>query len=254
MISREEAIRITDAVIRTYNSIAHHFSQSRWKLWEDLNYFTPFLRDGQSILEIGCGNGRLLELLGDRQMSYRGVDASAMLIEQAKRQPHQLENSPQFEVANVLQLDLGETFDVVMLVAVLQHFPRALHDDVMERVAAHVKQGGYLLMTNWNMWQRSYYRLITSQLLLKRVTARNRVVYGVPYRRWGMRDVLVPYQQNADRETLQERYLYAFTRRELRLLLERHGFALEMHTYTDKYARAPWWRGRNILTIARKIS
>jgi tRNA G46 methylase TrmB len=44
-----------------YNNFAKTFSQSRKNMkWEELEYFFSHLTQG-SILDIGCGSGRLLE-------------------------------------------------------------------------------------------------------------------------------------------------------------------------------------------------
>ncbi|GAH26634.1 unnamed protein product, partial [marine sediment metagenome] len=45
-----------------YNLIAEDFSRTRWNIWAEFSIFRDYVKGGDEILDIGCGNGRLLEL------------------------------------------------------------------------------------------------------------------------------------------------------------------------------------------------
>ena len=57
-----------------YNLIASKFSGTRFDLWEELKPFKKLVQDGQSILDWGCGNGRLIFLFQDKKIKYFGLD------------------------------------------------------------------------------------------------------------------------------------------------------------------------------------
>ena len=45
-----------------YNTIAPDFSITRGKWWHALDEFKNYAKEGDSILDLGCGNGRLAVL------------------------------------------------------------------------------------------------------------------------------------------------------------------------------------------------
>jgi tRNA (uracil-5-)-methyltransferase TRM9 len=242
-MDRLQALHIVTEVEDTYDSIAAHFSQSRWKLWDDLEYFRPYIHEGQAVLDVGCGNGRLVELFKDTPITYVGVDSSAGLIAEAKKKDFTVSFTPEFVRGSLLDLNgVSGSYDLVLLISVLQHIPKPLHDQAIDNIVSKMKPGGVLLMTNWNLWQRKYIRnVITSLRYSKEEREKG----------FGYKDVLVHYQQNADIGGRQYRYHYAFTRRDIAKLLKRHGFKIEHNMYTDKYSKSHRLQGRNILTIAR---
>jgi SAM-dependent methyltransferase len=98
---------------------------------------------GTSVLELGCGRGDLLASL--QPSRGVGVDFSPEMIRQARARHPRLE----FVEADVHDLRLGETFDVVILSDIVND----LWDlqAVFERVAAHASPGTRVLL---NLYSR----------------------------------------------------------------------------------------------------
>lgn len=251
-MDRKEALQLVSSVEATYNTIADHFSQSRWKLWEDFIYFTPYIKDGQAILDIGCGNGRMIEFFQGKQVSYTGIDISGKLIEQAQVKYGNHSLHPQFKKGNILELTEEGKYDVIFLIAVVQHLPKPLQEEALRNVYRALKPGGVLLMTNWNMWQSKYNRLLCSNFIQK-FTKKGLLKLGVPVESFGVCDVVVRYQKNADTENAMDRYLYAFTKKSISHVLKKVGFTILKNIYTDKETSTHMLKGRNILTIGRKL-
>ena len=68
-----------------YEEIADQFNQTRKKyLWPELIELTKEIKTGDKILDVGCGNGRLLEAFRDKPVSYLGIDNNEKLINLAR--------------------------------------------------------------------------------------------------------------------------------------------------------------------------
>jgi cyclopropane fatty-acyl-phospholipid synthase-like methyltransferase len=101
------------------------------------------LREGSSVLEVGCGNGiPATQAIAERH-SVTGIDVSAEQVERARC------NVPS---ARLLQADLTDVtfdqpFDAIAAFYVVDHLPRELHAAMFQRSAALLRPGDYLLFT-----------------------------------------------------------------------------------------------------------
>lgn len=97
----------------------HHESvlrSHRWRTAENsCAYLLPHLHAGQSLLDVGCGPGTITADLGGRVASVLGIDPSASVIEEARRDHPGMA----FEVGDVYELE--GRWDVVHAHQVLQH-------------------------------------------------------------------------------------------------------------------------------------
>jgi len=74
-----------------YDNFAKTFSDSRKNMkWWEIDYFLQFIEDKEtpsSLLDVWCGNGRLLEIISDKDVKlseYLWIDSSLWLLEEAK--------------------------------------------------------------------------------------------------------------------------------------------------------------------------
>jgi SAM-dependent methyltransferase len=111
----------------------------------------PWLRIKKDarVLDVGCGIGRWSRLLAVRGARVLGVDLSPTMIAQARRRATEqgVEERCRFAVADLAHLDLGEQFDLVLGVTVLQH----ILDPVAFRAALsamvnHLAPGGRMIL------------------------------------------------------------------------------------------------------------
>lgn len=111
----------------------------------------PWLRvaAGTRILDVGCGVGRWSRLLASRGAAVTGVDISPTMIAEAERRAAAEGHADQcrFRVQDLSTLALGEQFDVVLGVTVLQHIldPSLLRAAVAA-LAAHLSPGGRMIL------------------------------------------------------------------------------------------------------------
>ena len=108
-----------------YDRVAGEFAKTRTILWPEVaSCIDAYVHRGDSVLDVGCGNGRLWSVLQTRDVEYVGVDQSARFIEMCREKYGTNGKSPYFERLSALELPLPDrAFDVVFLLAVLNHFP-----------------------------------------------------------------------------------------------------------------------------------
>lgn len=106
----------------------------------------PYIRG--DVLDVGCGEGRLLEYCRERISSYCGIDRSRAIIDElARRYPEH-----RFEMADIEEgpLDLGMQFDVVAMVAVVEHVLNQKR--LFEQARDALRDGGVIVVTTPTPW------------------------------------------------------------------------------------------------------
>jgi SAM-dependent methyltransferase len=94
---------------------------------------------GAHILELGCGVGRMTHPLLERGFTVTAVDESAQMLERVR--------GARTICGPVEGLDLGETFDVVMLASFLVHAGDVeVRRGLLRACARHVGEGGCVLI------------------------------------------------------------------------------------------------------------
>ncbi len=150
-------------VQKMYDEVGTHFSRTRQKTygngessnWPVTDKYLSKLRKGQSVLDIGCGNGKLVSGL-PKGVEYVGTDFSKTLLGEAKR----LYPQRDFRFGNVVEPEHWSElakFDAIFCVAVLHHIPGTVQQvNVLKEAKKHLKKGGFLYLTVWNLWQEKF--------------------------------------------------------------------------------------------------
>ena len=215
-----------------YNLIAEDFSRTRWNIWSEFGIFRDYIQDGDKVLDAGCGNGRLLELLKDKKIDYLGVDISDKLIELAKKKYPQ----NNFLIADTLNLPFPDNnFDKVFSVAVLHTIPSfEFREKALLELRRVLKPGGLLLLTVWDILRAKNLFLAFKQFLLKLI-GKSKLDLGDAFVSWG---------------TKTNRYYHFFTNRELNTLVSKVGFKV----IGKGVARNENKKRSNVYIIAKKPS
>ncbi|MDQ3569461.1 MAG: class I SAM-dependent methyltransferase [Actinomycetota bacterium] len=96
----------------------------------------------RSVLDAGCGTGRVAIELARRGVTVVGVDSSVAMIATARRRAPGLE----WLEADVAALDLGRVFDVVVMAGNVPLFtPPGTEASLVAGCARHVAAGGALV-------------------------------------------------------------------------------------------------------------
>ena len=223
-----------------YNNIAFEFSKTRQGFWGDLNFILDYIKDGQKILDLGCGNGRLLNVLKSKKIDYIGVDNSEKLLLEAQKQYPEYQQK--FWKADALHLPfIDNEFDRIISIAVLQHIPsKAYRVQFLKECLRTLDQDGKLILTVWLVKTgSSYYRSVNNIL--------NNIKSILGISKLDSNDLLIPFKVSHTKN-LGNRYVHAFSLNELRILFKQAGFKIEKSGYTlDKHNKK-----RNIYVIASK--
>jgi 2-polyprenyl-3-methyl-5-hydroxy-6-metoxy-1,4-benzoquinol methylase len=112
----------------------------------------PFVHDGETVLDVGCGAGLLLGLLGITRPGIEGVgfDTSERAIALATRvsmrvSEYEPTSRVRFECLDKSSPWPEGVFDVVSVVDVLHHIPPSVQSRFLGSLLAKVKPGGILL-------------------------------------------------------------------------------------------------------------
>lgn len=141
----------------SYDAFAETFSHSRKNLhWPEIDYIVEFMRKyfGDTpiaLLDVGCGNGRLIDTLDAHLGSYHylGIDESKNMITEAKK----LHGNASFQVLDMLSLDsLSQTFDAIVFIASFHHLDtEAKRMTVLQKANDLLNPGGLIAMVNWHL-------------------------------------------------------------------------------------------------------
>ena len=233
--------------------MALKFSDTRKYFWRSLEFIKDYARDGNTVFDFGCGNGRLLELFHDKNVKYYGGDVSGELISLAKNKYSG--NSIKFLKLDPSQVSLpfdNNFFNAVYSIAVFHHFPgKEYREEMAKELYRITKPEGYVVITVWNLWpaslrlasirrsgqavsasrggQRKYLKNIIENWVNK--------ILGKSDLDWN--DSWITFKDNNG--NIFKRYHHAFTKKEVENLFSKAGFKKEMIV-----------KGKNIIYIGQK--
>lgn len=229
-MQKEYADYLHNKTKEDYNLIAEDFSRTRWNIWAEFNVFRDYVKDGDKVLDVGCGNGRFLELLKGKNIDYIGIDYSEKLIDIAKnRYPDK-----KFLVADALNIPFPSNyFDKVFLIAVLHNIPSEEHRlKILQEIKKVLKPKGTLILTVWDIWRKESLVLVLKYLLLKLI-GKSQLDF---------KDIFLPWGKKANR------YYHYFTKNEIIKLVKKCGLV----TIKSGVAKNETGKRSNIFLILEK--
>lgn len=205
-----------------YDRIAQQFSQTRQHGWKDFEFFRPYLQENISVLDVGCGNGRLVDFLEPYMKSYVGIDTSEGLLKEAGMRSeirNQKSEIIHFEEASMVDFVRPDSFDAIFSIASFHHLQTTDHRlQTLKNFHRSLKPHGYAFILVWNLWQPKYFGKYLRAFFFG-------WIFG-----HGFKLIHIPWK-NQEREILADRYYYAFSRREVEKLAMKSGFSIVDSAY-----------------------
>lgn len=226
--AQEKLLKI---VRQNYTEIVHEFNETRKKRlsasWEEVIKFAKTVPDGATVLDLGCGNGRLLQAFSGRDINYLGIDFIPEIINYAKAD-HGANKKVKFIVGDILELDkirelAGQEFNYIFSVAVLHHVPgEELRLKFLTDAKKYLKPEAKVFLTNWNFWPQKKFWPYLIDNWIKKLASQYEYDFG---------DILFPWKGV---NTVSLRYYHAFTKCELKKIAKKSGLRVKK-IYKDKY-------------------
>ena len=238
-MDRQTQKNLLTLVKSSYEEIADQFNETRKKyLWPELIELTKEIKTGDKILDIGCGNGRLLEAFGNKKVNYLGVDNSEKLINLARENRQSSIGNRQSAIVNQKFLigdilDLGKipemNFNYVFSIALFHHLPgNDSRIAALRQLKNKVSENGKIIIVVWNLWsQPKLLKLILKFSLLKLIKK------NLPAGRMDFGDILFDWK-NPSGQAQSRRYYHAFTKIGLKKIIKKAGLKIDK-IYKDKY-------------------
>ena len=158
MISKKQHKSLHKVVNNSYNNIASKFSASRNRPWIEFDLYKNFVSKNSSVLDIGCGNGRLLLHLDDLCLNYTGLDISSEMLAEAKLNLASAKSKKQFVCMSVLDANFkSHQFDNIFAVASFHHLHGFFNRlNFLRNVYKWLKPNSTACVSVWNLWQIKY--------------------------------------------------------------------------------------------------
>lgn len=204
-MKNSSAQEIVEKTKHTYDTVAHHFSHSRSWFWSELQQFLDVIPEDANVVDIGCGNGRLYEVLQGKVHHYEGIDISEELIAIAqKKYPNTT-----FQTGDATNLPYQDnSFNTSISLAVLHHIPSIqLREKFFTELYRVTQPNGLIIVSTWNIWKTKFWTICS--FAIKKLFKKSNLEFG---------DVYLPFFGN------EKRFVHAVTKNELENLAKKVGF------------------------------
>ncbi len=211
-------LKLKMIVESSYKETAEEFNLSRQKeIWPKLNEMASLVFSKAKVLDLGCGNGRLLKAFENKNISYLGCDQEEKLINIAKT------NWPKhkFVISKIPDMPEGK-FDYIFSIAVIHHIPgNKQRIEFLEKLKNNLNNQGKIIISVWNLRKSRPWLVYKSYL---KNLFRLKLEYG---------DVLFPWKKNHGKQLI-NRYYHAFSKNSLKKLAKKTNYKIEK-IEEDKY-------------------
>ncbi len=138
-----------------------------------IHHFAESLKEAPRLLDLGCGHGRLSELLAPFSWkSYVGLDKSVEAIKQAEAAGF---NNSKFLVADFEEYTPDEKFDFIVSLGSIHYVPDAAA--VLKRLTGALSKNGVFIVSLWRhghnaaIWKNieEHFEIIDSTVVMNKI-------------------------------------------------------------------------------------
>lgn len=220
-----------------YNKIAKLFSQTRKFQWKEFSLFKPYLSKGITVLDMGCGNGRLIPFIDPYLGHYTGIDFSTGLLTCAQK----LHPEKTFVQSDMAIYTHDSCVDAIFSIAAFHHLPTVKQRvTCLQHWSDQIKPNRVICLTTWNLYQKKYLKHYLESYLCGWFRGRS------------PRGTMIPWK-NKDGQQLADRYYYSFIRSDFDALAELVGLKVELCEYVRSgEITKQRWNAHNLVIVLRK--
>ena len=90
------------------------------------------IKEGDSVLDVGCAEGNLTRIMAGRAKSVLAVDNEKTYVEPINKKAEEFKNV-KFVIGNIMELKLENVFDVTFMIHAIEHFEKV--SDLLEKLS-----------------------------------------------------------------------------------------------------------------------
>lgn len=207
-----------------YEQFGHSFSVTRQHLQPGVKKILETIKEDESVLDLGCGNGHFLHAIQKRghKQTLLGVDFSLPLLRDAEST-----RGVEFREVDLSKLSVFSDqllahgqWDVITMFATLHHIPsNKIRLDILKTVKKLLKPNGRFILSNW--------QFLNSEKLKSRIQDWNKV--GLTNQDVDKNDYLLDWRSGGDGL----RYAHHFSGEELQTLANQVDLKVEAEFLSD---------------------
>jgi len=222
----EKLLRLNQEFYATY---AQSFAATRHSVQPGVQRLLPQIMQAELVLDLGCGNGNLAEVLKSESYcgSYVGIDENDYFLELATAATQDVATGSYFfkqgSLANSSWLEMVNPADAICSFATLHHLPGAdLHRQFFSSVSSKLSPNGRFFLSCW--------QVLGNQRLEKRLVSWNPI--GIKDEYLDETDLLMDWRADPGKPA-KLRYVHHFSPSELRALGDSQGLVLQEEFFSD---------------------
>jgi len=122
----------------------------RGQVWGGAVHYNLPIQSGETLLELGCGNGKTCSAILDQQCTVIGIDFSLSAVKMC-RSRFSLKNNSDFAKADASFLPFrNESFDAIVAFHILGHLNENMRDQCVRETVRTLKDGGKIYFSGFS--------------------------------------------------------------------------------------------------------
>ena len=130
-----------------YFDFENHFRGSRELIKERQSIYLPYFEGCHNVVDLGCGRGEFLELMGEHNIPTKGVDTYEEYVELCRQRGYSAEHN---DAVSYLEKCEDESIDGIFLGQVVEHLELSYLIYLCELTYKKAKPGAHVIMETPN--------------------------------------------------------------------------------------------------------